>query len=129
MKLILSGQHFSKSMGPSSAGNSHGNSRNWAKVKLVQDFTSILVIYTLSWRHHFPIKMKSLSSAQHFPRLWDTKGQVTIRPTVQTALKSNLSKILCLSPLSADEDPIKNEVAIIQTTFSTSETIGQVTLM
>ena len=35
----------------------------------------------------FPIKIKSLSSAQHFPSLWNTQGQVTIMPIVQTTLK------------------------------------------
>ena len=55
----------------------------------------------LAWRHHFTIKMKPLLSAQHFPGLWDTQGQVSIMQIVEPGPKSNLSEILCLSSLSA----------------------------
>ena len=44
MKLLLSRQHFMKFTGPSRVGNSHANSRNWAKIELVRDFMPVLVI-------------------------------------------------------------------------------------
>ena len=79
----------------------HGNQR--PKIELAQAFMPVLItsnfdddskMNVLAQRYHFPIKVKSLSSAQYFLSLRDTQGQVTI---VQMTLKSNLSKILCLS--------------------------------
>ena len=45
MKSLLSEQYFPRSIGSSSAGNSHANRQKWAKIKLVQDFMPVLVIY------------------------------------------------------------------------------------
>ena len=55
---------FSESKGHSRADNYHANSRNWGKIKLVQDCMSVPVICKFD---EDPIKIWSLSSGQHFP--------------------------------------------------------------
>ena len=45
MKLLLSGQHCSKSSRPSMAGNSQASSQKSAKIELVRDFMPVLVSY------------------------------------------------------------------------------------
>ena len=71
----------------------HGNQT--PKIKLARAFMPVLIT-SLAWRHHFPIKMKLLSSAQHFSCLWDTQGWVAIMPIIQTALKSNVQNFVAL---------------------------------
>ena len=45
--------------------------------------------------------MKSLTSAQHYPSRWNTQGQETIRPVLQTALKSNVFNFMSVPVISA----------------------------
>ena len=71
MKSLSSKQHFPQSMRPSRAANSPANGQNWAKIKFVRDFITVLVICKF------------------------------------------------------DEDPNKNEVAIVRTTFSPSYVYGR----
>ena len=75
MKLLSYDQHFPKSMRPSRAGNSHTNSRKWAKIELVGDF--------------MPAKIELVNDL-----------------------------IVVLITCKCDEESIKNEVAIVLTTFS-----------
>ena len=85
-------------------------------MKLVQDFVAVL-IYCKSDKDSS--QLKSLSSRQHFQKPMGSSGRVTLIPVIETEPKSNLQEILLvLIIFKFDEDPIKNKVATVWTTFS-----------
>ena len=76
--------------------NKLGHENQRSNFKLAQDFIPVLITSNFenestkmnapAWKHNILIKMKLLSSAQHFSCLWDTRGRVTITPVVQIVL-------------------------------------------
>ena len=110
MKLLLSWQHFPKSIGPSRTGNSHANSQNRAKSELFQDFMHVLIICQFDEdpiRNEISISQTTFSPLYVYGRL---KGQVTCMRIVWSGPKSNLSKILCPSSLSASLMKIPSKI-------------------
>ena len=115
MKSLSSGRHFPKPMGPSSAGNSHANKAT------VRNFMPVLVIFKFD---EDLIKMKSLSPRQHLffsiilVCLCETKGQVTLMLIVWPKTEHVQDFMTVLIICKSGEDLIKNEVAVVRTTFS-----------
>ena len=82
MKSLLSGQHFTKSIGPSRAGNSYANYRNWIKMELIKDFMYVLVICKAD---EDPIRNDVSINQTIFSPLYvysSLKGQVTLMQIV-----------------------------------------------
>ena len=118
MKSRSSGQHFPKSMRPSREGNSHVNSRKWAKIELVRDFMHTLIICKFdedSIKNEVTIVLPTFSHIC----LWEAKGQVILMWTVRFAPKSNTTRFYgCPHYLQVWWKFYQNEIAIIRTTFA-----------
>ena len=109
MKLVSSRQHFSKSIRPSRAGNSHANSRNWAKIKLVRDFMPVLIICMFD-EDLIKTEVGMVQTTFSPLYVWEINGQVTLMWMVPSAHKSNLFKILWLSSLPASLMKIQSTI-------------------
>ena len=101
--------------------NSHANSGKWDKIELVPDFMTVLILCKFD---EDPIKNGCYCPDIMFPIicLWETKGQVTLIRKVLSAPKLELLQdflaVLIIYTCKSDENSIKNEFAIVRTTFS-----------
>ena len=67
-------------------------------------------------------EMKLLSSGQHFPRYMSNRDQSKshVNSPIWPKIEFVQDFMADLIPCKSDEDPIKNEIAIIRTAFSLS---------
>ena len=99
----------------SRAGNSKVNGQMWPEFEL-KDFTPVLV--TCQFDDDL-IKNKVVISRPHFLHykpMWkkfNAQGHVTLKRIVRSGLKWDLSKILCLSSLSASLKKIRSKLKVL----------------